>query len=137
MLDWIWRVLTAIGLPGLLEKLLAKRVNQVLRSSRLPVGVPSPPERLVARPTEYAKLLQLLVAGRSREGPRTAAIIGMGGAGKSVLASMIARDPTVRRKYRDGVYWVSAGQRPNIAALQSTLARPWGSETRIGHAARP
>jgi NB-ARC domain len=35
---------------------------------------------------------------------------GMGGIGKSVLASALAHRPEVRRAFPDGVYWITLGQ---------------------------
>ena len=39
-------------------------------------------------------------------------IQGMGGIGKSVLASMLAWDHEVRRSFPDEVIWVPIGQKP-------------------------
>ena len=37
---------------------------------------------------------------------------GMGGIGKTVLASALARSPRVRERFVDGIYWVTVGQTP-------------------------
>src|SRR5262249_48085182 len=39
---------------------------------------------------------------------------GMGGIGKSVLTSALARSPEVRRTFPDGVFWVPIGERPDL-----------------------
>ena len=45
-------------------------------------------------------------------------IEGMGGIGKSVPASALARDFDVRRAFPDGVIWVPIGQSPDLGAAQ-------------------
>lgn len=42
---------------------------------------------------------------------------GQGGIGKSVLAAAVARDDQVRRRFSDGVYWVTVGERPDLFAI--------------------
>jgi len=51
---------------------------------------------------------------------------GMGGIGKSVLASALAHRPDVRRAFPDGIYWVTLGQGPNIADLHRGLVHTLG-----------
>jgi hypothetical protein len=49
-------------------------------------------------------------------------IHGMGGIGKSVLASELARDHEVRRAFPDGVFWVGIGQARTTVISSSTCA---------------
>jgi hypothetical protein len=51
---------------------------------------------------------------------------GMGGIGKSVLASVLAHRPEVRRAFPDGIFWITLGQKPQQAELQHWLARELG-----------
>jgi WD40 repeat protein len=53
--------------------------------------------------------------------PRTG-LYGSAGVGKSVLASALAHDDEVRLAFPDGIYWVTVGDRPDIATLQASLA---------------
>jgi|GEM_PF-6708016 len=53
---------------------------------------------------------------------RVTGMQGMGGIGKSVLATAIAHDCEVRRVFSDGIYWVTLSQNPNLLALQSALS---------------
>ena len=46
---------------------------------------------------------------------------GQGGIGKSVLAAAAAHDPVVRAHFPDGVFWVTAGEAPDLAGLQAGL----------------
>ena len=51
-------------------------------------------------------------------------IHGMGGIGKSVLAS--ASRPRGRRAFPDGVFWVGVGQKPTLVTLQRRVAQALG-----------
>ena len=51
------------------------------------------------------------------------AISGMGGIGKTVLASALAHDTEVREAFPDGIYWLTFGQNPNLLGLQNQLLR--------------
>jgi WD40 repeat protein len=50
---------------------------------------------------------------------RSIGLQGMGGIGKSVLTSALARDGQVRRVFKDGIIWIGLGQQADL--LQSTL----------------
>src|SRR5262249_36993656 len=41
---------------------------------------------------------------------RITSITGMGGVGKTVLASALAQSPDVRRSFGDGVHWIAVGR---------------------------
>ena len=45
----------------------------------------------------------------------------MGGIGKTVLATALARDEEVRRAFPNGVIWITFGQTPQILTLQSDV----------------
>lgn len=89
-------------------------------AQRRPVDVPFPvpylPSHYVDRP-EARKLLRDLLLGEEAITPGTlvvSAIYGLGGIGKSVLASALAHDLKVQEKFPDGVLWVTLGQKPEI-----------------------
>ena len=54
---------------------------------------------------------------------RTVGLQGMGGVGKTILASAVARVPEVRKKFTDGIYWITLGQHPNLVERQKQLCR--------------
>ncbi|MGI0493907.1 NB-ARC domain-containing protein [Alkalinema pantanalense CENA528] len=83
-------------------------------------GAPMPgvrlPENFVARPGALAAVKERLLA----EGERTlvvSAIAGLGGLGKSVLATAIVLDPEVQGRFADGILWVTLGQNPDLLGL--------------------
>ena len=48
---------------------------------------------------------------------------GMGGIGKSVVATAISRDTDIRKKFIDGIVWLTLGQKPNSIFRQLQLAK--------------
>ncbi len=57
------------------------------------------------------------------------ALVGMGGAGKTVLATAVAHDPAVQAAFPDGIAWVDAGQQAAPVQLQERLAAQLTGET--------
>ena len=51
---------------------------------------------------------------------------GMGGIGKSVLATAVARSGVIRERFVDGVYWLTVGEKPQLTTLQTQLGRDLG-----------
>ena len=99
--------------------------------------VPELPPHYLEREEEVEACCGLLL----RPGATTVAITspqemswtnrGMGGAGKSVLAAAVARDPRIRRRFADGIFWVTAGQENagtevRATAMQFSLAARLG-----------
>jgi WD40 repeat protein len=52
----------------------------------------------------------------------TVGVQGMGGAGKTVLAAALTRDPAVQRAFPDGIFWLTVGRRPNLLGMMNLLA---------------
>ena len=52
---------------------------------------------------------------------------GQGGIGKTVLAAAAAADPVVRAHFPGGVFWVTAGEQPDLAGLQAGLLSRLGA----------
>lgn len=108
--------------------------NQQTRSENTPVvfNVPPLPPCYIERKEHLEQLRQLLFSSESSTigltGTATIGIHGRGGLGKSVVAAALLRDEAVRQKYRDGVVWLTFGQTPNLATLQTQLAKVFGSE---------
>ncbi|CAB1113143.1 unnamed protein product [Ectocarpus sp. CCAP 1310/34] len=66
----------------------------------------------------------------SPEDPRAPyTVVGMGGGGKSVLASAVVRKPSVREHFRGGIFWVRVGRgaKSSLLALLQGLAREMGA----------
>ena len=59
---------------------------------------------LVGRDDLMTRAVDLLIRGED------VAFVGLGGAGKSALASALVRDDTVRARFRAGIFWLSVGR---------------------------
>ncbi|MBD2463051.1 TIR domain-containing protein [Oscillatoria sp. FACHB-1407] len=100
------------------------------------VGVPELPPHYLSRSENLQALENLLLADANRPvvmtgTSRKVGLCGMGGAGKSVIASGLARDCEVRRSFSDGIFWLTVGQEPTLTTLQIQLAQALGSDRQI------
>jgi hypothetical protein len=89
--------------------------------------VPDLPPHYLPREADLAGLKQKLLAGGANVGitgqSSAVGLQGMGGIGKSVLATALARDSEVRQAFPDGIYWLTIGQKPDVLALQKQFLR--------------
>lgn len=92
--------------------------------------VPELPTRFLDRPTDRERVIEALFRSASGKPVGIAAerhgLHGMGGIGKTVLATTVARDDAIRERFADGVYWLTVGQEPQLTTLQAQLARALG-----------
>ena len=97
------------------------------------VAVPELPACFLAQPDRIKALRDLLLVDLQKPVVVSGAaarvgLQGMGGIGKSVLASALAHRPEVRRAFPDGIFWITLGQKPELAEQQRWLARELGDE---------
>jgi hypothetical protein len=82
-------------------------------------GAPDPrvrlPENYVDRPDATQAVKSLLLT--EEKTVVVSAIAGLGGLGKSVLATAIVLDEGVRSRFEDGILWVTLGQNPDLLGL--------------------
>jgi WD40 repeat protein/3',5'-cyclic AMP phosphodiesterase CpdA len=79
-----------------------------------PIPKPPPPA-VVARPLEFDRAKSLLLAPRSsRSVALSTALAGAGGYGKTTLAQALCADREIQEAFAGGIFWVDAGQAPNI-----------------------
>jgi NB-ARC domain len=90
-------------------------------------GVPGLPPHYLSRAEDLAELKQKLLGADGNIGitgqTSTVGVQGMGGIGKTVLATALAHDPEVRKVFPDGIFWLTVGQKPNLLLLQGKLLR--------------
>jgi WD40 repeat protein len=89
------------------------------------VGVPRLPTPYLERPDRLDHLRSRVLIDSYKPidlqpDQRITSVTGMGGVGKSVLATALAQAPDVRRSFQDGIYWIAVGR--DSAALR-TLTR--------------
>jgi WD40 repeat protein len=112
---------------------LVRQLSEALPPAGKLVAVPELPPHFVAQPDRIKALLEILLADLTKPVVVSGAagrvgLQGMGGIGKSVLASALAHRPEVRWAFPDGVYWVTLGQEPHIEELQQSLLQALGEE---------
>ena len=103
----------------------------------LPPGSAGPLHGVPALPAEYLERDELgglraalLGAGTGAVGVtgevHAVGLHGQGGIGKTVLAAAVACDPVVRAHFPDGLFWVTAGEQPDLIGLQTGLLAQLG-----------
>jgi hypothetical protein len=115
-----------------LDELVSKLVESALPLGRL-VNVPYLPSKFLPREKPFSKArdavdadaIQTVVVSAP---PRATAMYGYGGVGKSTLAAAVAQDCAVRRRFKDGVYWIEIGQQPEITSRQADLGALLGDQ---------
>jgi hypothetical protein len=105
--------------------------NQLL--GQLIGDVPNLPPHFLPREEQLNPLKQKVLADTNQPVAITAkschvGVQGMGGIGKTVLATALARDEEVRRAFPDGVIWITFGQTPQILTLQSDVVEALGDK---------
>ncbi|ACK71265.1 NB-ARC domain protein [Gloeothece citriformis PCC 7424] len=80
---------------------------------------PSLPSYFVERPEHSQAIKQKLLDDSTAETGILviSAIYGLGGIGKSTLASALCRDAGVESHFPDGILWVTLGQQPDLLSL--------------------
>lgn len=88
----------------------------------VPAGALALPHSYVERPC-VREAADGLINPETALAPYT--VVGMGGGGKTVLASAIVRDPSVREHFRGKIFWVSVGRnaKRSLLPLLQALAK--------------
>ncbi len=106
--------------------------NIYVADRRPPVGVPfqapSLPRYFVERPEVSQELKERLLSQETAKVGTLvlSAIYGLGGIGKSVLATALAYDPDVQSYFCDGIFWATLGQQPDILSFLHTWIQALG-----------
>ncbi|CAN0459970.1 unnamed protein product [Ectocarpus sp. 12 AP-2014] len=92
----------------------------------VPAGALDLPRSYVER-AAVQEVADGLTAPEDPRAPYT--VVGMGGGGKSVLASAVVRKPSVREHFRGGIFWVRVGRsaKNSLLPLLQGLARDMGA----------
>ncbi|CAM9232131.1 unnamed protein product [Scytosiphon promiscuus] len=117
------RVLGAISAKGATGQLLPPALPD---EAAVPAGALVLPHSYVER----AAVHQVADGLTNPEEPRTPyTVVGMGGGGKSVLASAVVRKPSVRKHFRGGIFWMRVGRcgKSSLLPLLQGLAREMGA----------
>ena len=113
----------------------ADEINTVLANLRppslpdmaaVPAGALALPPSYVERPAKH-EAADGLINPEKAAAPYT--VVGMGGRGKTVLASAVVRSSSVREHFRGGIFWmrVGRGASKNLLPLLQGLVREMGA----------
>lgn len=97
-----------------------KAVASVVTPPRLPGNVPSLPFYFVKPPLVEHAISVLMNATTNTRG---LVLTGIGGAGKSLIASSVARDKDVRRHFGDGVLWLDVNSNTEVFDEKTLLSQ--------------
>jgi hypothetical protein len=121
------------GMPAQPSPFPGKRAELSISTAPFPPslarlhGVPELPPHYLPREADIVELKRKLLAGDGNVGitgqSSAVGVQGMGGIGKTVLATALAHDPEVRQAFPEGIFWLTVGQKPNLLFLQSQLLR--------------
>jgi TIR domain len=105
-------------------------------------GVPALPPHHLPRPDAMSRLAAALLSDLARPCvitavEQTAAVQGMGGVGKSVLAAAFARAVPVRRAFPDGIFWLAMPDDDTDDAVLTALRTRWWCRWRRMPTSRP
>ncbi|PZO47485.1 MAG: hypothetical protein DCF15_18965, partial [Phormidesmis priestleyi] len=90
------------------------------RLPTVPLQMPPLPDHFVERPEQQERVKADLLCEGTKAGTLVvSAIYGLGGIGKSVLATKLARDLDVQGHFSNGILWATLGQNPDILPLLS------------------
>jgi WD40 repeat protein len=112
-------------------------LKRQMTESVAPMGqfhnVPALPPHFLQRPDALDALRDLIIADVDTPTlitaeKRVTAVEGMGGIGKSVLATAFAHDRKVRFAFPDGIVWVTAGRTPSLFELYRAVGIALGDE---------
>ena len=94
--------------------------KSLVEQYRVPLQMPPLPDHFVERPEPQNAVKEQLLCENDKGGTLVvSAIYGLGGIGKSVLASKLTHDEAVQDYFDDGILWVTLGQNPDILPLLS------------------
>jgi hypothetical protein len=98
---------------------IAETIVQNYVAARPPIGKPFQalplPKDYIDRPDVRQAIKALLVNTAPTAGTLVvSAIYGLGGIGKSVVASALAHDAEIQARFTDGVLWATLGQNPDL-----------------------
>ena len=88
---------------------------------------PLPPQGVVGRDDALTQVYDLLALGEEAATDLPpVALLGLGGIGKTTIATAVGRLPFVAQRFPDGVLWTAVGPNPTIRILLDNLGRALG-----------
>ena len=115
---------TNIAVTTITKTLEGRDPPRLNYAAEIPPAVPSLPKAYVERTAMHEVAVSGLV-NEERNATATFSLWGLGGGGKTVLASSVVRDNRVRSSFRHGIFWFHIGQegKASVALILEKLAR--------------
>ena len=114
---------TNIAVTTITKTLEGRDPPRLNDAAEIPPAVPSLPKAYMERTLQEAAVSGLV--NEERNTTATVSLWGMGGGGKTVVASSVVRDNRVRSSFRHGIFWFHIGQegKASVALILEKLAR--------------
>ena len=115
-----------------------RTLKRQLEEPVAPIGnfynVPSLPPHFLNRHEALDTLRDLVIADVDKPAPinaekRTTVVEGMGGVGKSVMATALAYDRKVRFAFPDGIIWITVGRETNLYEVYRAVGITMGDKS--------
>ena len=112
-------------------------LKRILAEPAAPLGplhaVPPLPQWYIRRSDNLDTLVRTVCADSHQpvvitSKKQTVALQGMGGIGKTVLASALCRECDIRHSFPDGVFWIEIGKEPQIATRLGDIGHAFGDD---------
>lgn len=91
--------------------------------------VPTLPADYVSRPELVTEIRKYLIQKTEHQTLLVSALHGLGGIGKTVLATAVAYEREIREYFSDGILWVTLGQEPELLELLSQWIQALGDSS--------
>ena len=109
------------GILTIIDWISRKVESEKIRPKK-PFMVLAPSDNYIQRPEETKLIIQSLL---SRDGKKnvgiTTALEGAGGYGKTELTRAVCQDKRIKKRYKDGILWVSLGEHPDHVGRLSEI----------------
>ena len=125
----IWTNVRGVAILEVRERLEEMRPPRLEQMAAVPTGALALPDSHVERSALTGEVVQSIAGADAATNSAAHLLLGMGGGGKTVLASSIVRNEAVRKYFRQGIFWVRVGQggKDQLQALFQGLAREVGA----------
>lgn len=125
----IWADVRGLAVSDVRERPEELRPPKLEPMAAIPPGALALPDSYVERTSLIEEAVRVLTAPDAAASRTPHLLLGVGGGGKTVLASSIVRHEAVRKHFRHGVFWIRVGPggKDQLNALFQGLSREVGA----------
>ncbi len=126
------------ALDALLSEIASGEVVALPEHFRVtPSNAPALPDHYITRVEALEELRQAVLSDETDRRVALTALQGMGGIGKTVLASALCRDQAILDAFPDGIVWVTVGRNPGDMTARLRLIGTRLGDDRAYYASEP